>query len=57
MNQLRVVALNEGLQRKKALWRRGKSQATGVVAASSIGRDDRCAEVTKFRKTKIRTDN
>ena len=33
MNQLHVVALNEGLRRKKALWRpAGRAQLEGVVA-------------------------
>ena len=36
MNQLHVVALNEGVRRKKALWR-GRSQRTGVVEPGSVG--------------------
>ena len=37
MNQLHVVALNEGLRRKKALWRPCRSQRTGVVDPGSLG--------------------
>ena len=35
MNQLHVVALNEGLRRKKALWRpAGRAELEGVVAGT-----------------------
>ena len=37
MNQLHVVALNEGLRRKKALWRAGRPQGTGVDRIGSVG--------------------
>jgi len=36
MNQLHVVALNEGLRHKKALWRRGPG-AVGIVSPGSVG--------------------
>jgi transposase len=37
MNQLHVVALNEGLRRKKALWRPGGVGRTASVVAGTVG--------------------
>ena len=37
MNQLHVVALNEGLRRKKALWRPAGRKRTGVDYAGALG--------------------
>ena len=41
MNQLHVVALNEGLRRKKALWRASRPQGTGVDRIGSVGHVER----------------
>ena len=37
MNQLQAVALNEGLRRKKGLWREAGREATRVVSVSPVG--------------------
>ena len=51
MNQLNVVALNEGLRRKKAWWRPARSCGTGVDRIVSVGQAatpglTRCARPT-----------
>ena len=37
MNQLHVIALNEGLRRKKALWRAARPPGTGVDRIGALG--------------------
>ena len=45
MNQLHVVALNEGLQRKKSTVAAGKSQGDGIARAGTLGRSSTAGPV------------
>ena len=51
MNQLHVVALNEGLRRKKALWRAAGPQGAGVDCASTVGQPTTARPARRARST------
>jgi transposase len=51
MNQLHVVALNEGLQRKKGTVAAGRSERTGIASAGALGQSPTSGPVGVTRPT------